>query len=165
MKKNIQASLASRLQQLSFEFKRNQRDYLTNLRGSEMNSEQDDPFTWDSNRIETSLSSALINDVDFSHGMALQREEELRNLLRSIEELNSIFKDISILVIEQGTILDRIDYNIEMADHNVTHAAEVLVNVHEKAKSSRTKQCMIFLCVCVLGLLLIVIGKAFFDVV
>lgn len=80
--------------------------------------------------MNTTLSSALIDDVNFSHTMALQREEELRNLLRSIEELNTIFKDISILVIEQGTILDRIDYNIEQAEHNVIKAEEHLIEVY-----------------------------------
>ena len=83
----------------------------------------------DINQVETSLSSALVDDVNFSHTMAAQREEELRNLLRSIEELNAIFKDISILVIEQGTILDRIDYNIEQAEHNMVKAEEHLVVV------------------------------------
>lgn len=134
-------------------------------------------------RVDTSLSSALVEDVNFSHEMAVHREQELRNLLKSIEELNSIFKDISILVIEQGTILDRIDYNIERAEHNVLQAEESLVVVsshfaiifclyytrylfiilkaHERAKSSRTKQCMIVLCICVLGLLLVVMMKGF----
>ena len=129
MKKNIQNSLASRLQELSFKFKRNQREYLTSLRGSEAVGDSNDPFALDISQVETSLSSALVDDVNFSHSMAMQREEELRNLLKSIEELNTIFKDISILVIEQGTILDRIDYNIERADHNLRQTEELLVMV------------------------------------
>ena len=36
-----------------------------------------------------------------------------------------LFKDLSVLVIEQGTILDRIDYNIENAAVHVEKA-----NVH-----------------------------------
>lgn len=97
------------------------------LRGAEQ--DKDSNFDMDLNEVNTTLSSALIDDVNFSHSMAVQREEELRNLLRSIEELNSIFKDISILVIEQGTILDRIDYNIEQAEHNVLKAEEHLIDV------------------------------------
>ena len=69
------------------------------------------------------------NVIPATYSMAMQREEELRNLLKSIEELNTIFKDISILVIEQGTILDRIDYNIERADHNLRQTEELLVMV------------------------------------
>ena len=182
MKKNIQNSLASRLQELSLKFKRNQREYLTTLRGSELGGDSDDPFALDISQVQTTLSHALVDDVSFSHNMAMQREEELRNLLKSIEELNSIFKDISILVIEQGTILDRIDYNIERADHNLNQAAENLDIVrsrscfelflfltipsqtHMKAKSSRTKQCMLFLVICVLGLVLVVVAKIILEI-
>lgn len=34
---------------------------------------------------------------------------------KSIEELAQIFKELAVLVIDQGTVLDRIDYNMEMA--------------------------------------------------
>ena len=34
-------------------------------------------------------------------------------LAQSIEELSEIFKELAVLVIDQGTILDRIDFNME----------------------------------------------------
>ena len=39
----------------------------------------------------------------------------MRNILQSIADLGQIMKDLSVLVIDQGTILDRIDYNMEQA--------------------------------------------------
>ncbi len=37
----------------------------------------------------------------------------LHILAKSIEELSVIFKELAVLVIDQGTVLDRIDYNME----------------------------------------------------
>lgn len=70
-----------------------------------------------------------------------------------------LFKDFSVLVIEQGTILDRIDYNIE---HAVKHVE--VANVHlEKAlkieKSTRARSCVICLSVALLVMVVILMIK------
>ena len=35
--------------------------------------------------------------------------------MQTTKALAAIFKEVSVLVIEQGTIVDRIDYNVEQA--------------------------------------------------
>lgn len=57
---------------------------------------------------------------------ARYKDEEIQNLVKSINDLASIFKDLSVLVIEQGTILDRIDYNVQEAKENVQLAVQEL---------------------------------------
>ncbi len=49
---------------------------------------------------------------------------------QSINELAVIFKELSTLVVDQGTILDRIDYNIEVAATHVEKGHKELVKVH-----------------------------------
>lgn len=42
-----------------------------------------------------------------------QREREIDDIAKGIIELADIFKELQTMVIDQGTMLDRIDYNIE----------------------------------------------------
>ena len=63
------------------------------------------------------LDDELIEDEEF---LDLQeRSEEVRKIVESIYELNSIFKDLNQLVILQGSLLDRIDENIEIGEQAV----------------------------------------------
>jgi len=57
-----------------------------------------------------------------------QREKEINEIAKSIIQLSDIFKEIQALVIDQGTLLDRIDYNIEMVNE---HVAEAVVQLNQ----------------------------------
>jgi hypothetical protein len=65
--------------------------------------------------------------VDTMDAFAQERDREVRGILQSINDLAQIMKDLSVLVIDQGTIVDRIDYNMEQArcpsqnPHRVLH--------------------------------------------
>ena len=48
-----------------------------------------------------------------------------------------IFKDLNQLVIEQGTIVDRIDYNMDQAVTKVREGLQQVVKAEEYKKSSR----------------------------
>ena len=41
------------------------------------------------------------------------RSKEITKVAASVHELAQVFKELSILVVEQGSILNRIDHNIE----------------------------------------------------
>ena len=42
-----------------------------------------------------------------------QRERKINDIAQGITDLADIFKDLQAMVIDQGTMLDRIDYNVE----------------------------------------------------
>jgi len=50
------------------------------------------------------------------------RSNEIKTLVSTINDLAVLFKELSILVVEQGTVLDRIDYNIECAHKDTKQA-------------------------------------------
>jgi syntaxin 16 len=81
----------------------------------------------------------------------LQREREIRAIAKSVTELAEIFQDMAKLVHEQGTILDRIDYNIETAKTHVTEGKKQLGQAATYASSARNKYCVILLVIIVAG--------------
>ena len=54
------------------------------------------------------------------------RDRELTEIAKSIATLAELFKDLSVLVIDQGTLLDSVEYNIEQTALHVEDAVKEL---------------------------------------
>lgn len=70
-----------------------------------------------------------------------QREREINQIAKSIHQLAEIFRDLQTLVIDQGTMLDRIDYNIEQTAVQVKHATVELDKVSSPFSWMSYKSC------------------------
>ncbi|EMG50935.1 TLG2 t-SNARE affecting a late Golgi compartment protein 2 [Candida maltosa Xu316] len=84
-----------------------------------------------------------------------QREREISKLAHGILEISTIFKEMESMVVEQGTMLDRIDYNLTNTVQELKSADKELIKAHTYQK--RTTKCKIifFLSLCVFALLMI----------
>ena len=62
-----------------------------------------------------------------------------------MNNLASTFKDLKNLVVEQGTILDRIDHNIDSAAENTAKGKQHLINAENIQKNSCFRNVMLIL--------------------
>jgi len=63
--------------------------------------------------------------------IAKRREGDIANIVNSVEKIAQQFKQLQVLVIEQGTLLDRIDYNLSKSEENAKKAKQQLKAVRE----------------------------------
>jgi len=93
-------------------------------------------FNENSNKFENENKHEIFLKTDNNIDQIASRDNEINNLVNSINELATIFKDLQSLVLEQGTILDRIDYNIETSLDNSSQAHKELKKADENMKSN-----------------------------
>ena len=141
VKNNIKIFLTTKIQNFSNEFRQNQQQYLKYLK--------DMGIIIYSNEDKNNKSGSLLNDNDDEKKNFLytkdddvniqikKRDEDIDILVKSINELSGIFKDLQNIVQEQGTILDRIDYNINISYEN---SQEGLKNL-KKAEQNNNESC------------------------
>uniref|UniRef100_A0A182KBP9 t-SNARE coiled-coil homology domain-containing protein n=1 Tax=Anopheles christyi TaxID=43041 RepID=A0A182KBP9_9DIPT len=85
------------------------------------------------------------------------REDEVLRMTNSITDLNVIFKDISKLIQEQGTILDRIDYNIESAQVRVSDGLRQLQKSETYQRKNRKMHCIMLLAFAIMFMIILII--------
>lgn len=94
--------------------------------------------------MSSALDSISTNNSDSDSSAQLQHNQELEQiqhddiaqLVTMMNELNSLFRDVSLLIFEQGTVLDRIDTKIELAVQDVERGNEQLVRANEHQSSN-----------------------------
>lgn len=74
--------------------------------------------------VDPGFTQAQLAMVDISTDLITERDSEIRKIVEAIAELAQIMRDMSTLVLEQGTMLDRIDHNIAQTSVKVGGGAE-----------------------------------------
>lgn len=135
IKQNILTNYGSKLQLLTRNFKDNEKNHYIKVKEFH----GDDDHAIKKRQLDDGFFAQLQeqNELDTRHS-----DEEINGLVKSINDLAAIFKDLSVLVVEQGTILDRIDYNIESAKDDMVSANKDLSAVHKSEKSIRARNCI-----------------------
>ncbi|KAI0407508.1 t-snare, syntaxin [Xylaria palmicola] len=188
MARNIQVSLASRVQDASAGFRKKQSAYLKKLRGMSglgavspgadrastplggpgATSYAADPSLLESDADRSYSQSALQQTtaqrlLHSNDAVILQREREIEDIAQGIIELSDLFRDLQTMVIDQGTMLDRIDYNVERMATDVKAAEKELVVASGYQRRSTKRKLILLLILLIVGAIILLALKPKFH--
>uniref|UniRef100_A0A0N5A573 t-SNARE coiled-coil homology domain-containing protein n=1 Tax=Parastrongyloides trichosuri TaxID=131310 RepID=A0A0N5A573_PARTI len=173
LRKNVETALSQSLSELLTTFKTNQQKYFNYINsrsnnvssfivtpGDDFNNIFESSVLNQNDQFSEELNVMQIQQIMENETMSKEREKYIMDVSKSIYDLNSLFKDLAELVVNQGTILDRIDYNIENANIRVKSG---LTNIrkadHYQRKNQKMKLIFILSIIVLVLLFLIIITK------
>ncbi|KAJ9187826.1 hypothetical protein P3X46_003242 [Hevea brasiliensis] len=171
IRKNVQRSLATDLQNISMDLRRRQSTYLKRLQQQKEGHDGVD-FQMNINENKSRYKDDEFSDTDFdqhqtihlkkSEHLTEEREREIKQVVASVNELAQIMRDLSVLVIDQGTIVDRIDYNIQNVASSVEEGFKQLQKAERSQKKGGMVMCATVLVImCFIMLVLLILKQLF----
>jgi len=165
MRKNVQVALATQLHELSVGFRREQQRYLDKLKDIERKSQYKPGGSGGGGKGEededTGFSATQLADLEDVEQDVAAREKEIVKVADSIKDLQSIFKELAVLVIDQGSIIDRIDYNMEKAAEHTAKGAAELVRAETSQRKSPAVCCILILAAALTFMSILLVLKIF----
>ena len=164
VKYNIKMYLVEKIQNFSTEFRKNQQQYLKYLKemGALSNINNENESTIDNlinSKIDDEKNNFLYTQEDDKHQQIKKRDEDISVLVKSIDELSGIFKDLQNIVQEQGTILDRIDYNINISYENSQQGLKYIKKAEEHQSESCFRNVILLLFIIIFIEAILIISK------
>ena len=162
VKYNIKMFLIEKIQNFSNEFRKNQQQYLKYLKdmGISSNTNNDNEKSIDQfNELDDEKKNFLYTQEDDKYQQIKKRDEDISVLAKSIDELSGIFKDLQNIVQEQGTILDRIDYNINISYENSQQGLKYIKKAEEHQNESCFRNVILLLYIIIFIEAILIISK------
>lgn len=163
--RNVVASLAQALQELSTSFRHAQSGYLKRMKNREERSQHffDTSVPLMDDGDDAALYGQGFTDdqlvlVEQNTLMVEEREREIRQIVQSISDLSEIFRDLGAMIVEQGTVLDRIDYNVEQSCVKTEDGLKQLHKAEQYQKKNRKMLVILILVVIIVVLIVVLIG-------
>ena len=135
IKDNIQITLSQKIHEFSLEFRKNEEQFMEKLKKLGTNSSVIDDEDTSTKDFENKYGNNFLNQ-DVKDKNLIKKNEAIDSFLASINKLSLIFKDLQLVTQEQGTILDRIDYNIEISIHNTQKAYKHISETNKLQQSN-----------------------------
>ncbi|XP_023659636.1 syntaxin-12-like [Paramormyrops kingsleyae] len=108
---------------------------------------------WGQTGAQTQEPSITEEDLE----LIKERETCLRQLESDIMDVNQIFKDLAVMIHDQGDMVDSIEANVESTQVHVEHAVDHLHQTAHYQNKSRKKMCILILVLTVVATVLAIV--------
>uniref|UniRef100_A0A8C9ASP7 Syntaxin-12 n=1 Tax=Prolemur simus TaxID=1328070 RepID=A0A8C9ASP7_PROSS len=105
------------------------------------------------NQMQSQEDEVAITEQDLE--LIKERETAIRQLEADILDVNQIFKDLAMMIHDQGDLIDSIEANVESSEVHVERATDQLQRAAYYQKKSRKKMCILVL---VLSVIIVILG-------
>ncbi|KAG6611483.1 syntaxin-like protein [Phytophthora cinnamomi] len=147
---NTQRAIAGRLQEISIQFRARQREYLQRLQLQKFGSEIFDVDEMEKGAARAGESfrfgnKATAQTMDHTEYDIRARDIEIQRIAKSVATLATMFKEVAEMVIDQGTLIDRIDYNMEQVVERMRSGLNQLDRAEKYQRNTRPERCIFLL--------------------
>ncbi|XP_075496404.1 syntaxin-22-like [Primulina tabacum] len=102
----------------------------------------------------------LDNEIAFNEAIIEEREQGIQEIQQQIGEVNEIFKDLAVLVHEQGVMIDDIGSNVEGSHAATAQGKSQLVKAANTQRSNSSLTCLLLVIFGIVLLIVIVVLAA-----
>ncbi|XP_074270273.1 syntaxin-22-like [Silene latifolia] len=96
----------------------------------------------------------LDNEIVFNETIIEEREQGIQEIQNQIGEVNEIFKDLAVLVHDQGVVIDDIGSNVENAHAATAQGRSQLAQASKTQKSNSSLTCLLLV---IFGIILLIV--------
>lgn len=140
---SVTRAMVTEMSELQAEFKAVESNYVNMVKSRE---ERSKPyFDFETETVEEDWGE--INLVQQSIEQRGVDEAQVENIMKSFVELRDLYRDLSRLVVDQGTVLDRIDYHVEQAQNQISLGTQKIAKAAQYQKGHKKLVCIFILAI------------------
>ncbi|SCN63584.1 SNARE protein, putative [Plasmodium chabaudi adami] len=179
LKKNAKSSLISQLQYISKSFQKKQNNYIKEYKKLTNNCDQVEQYqndtphkTYKQQNSDLFMQGIINEEYNMHEQQSLyeqpnqvnllninKRNSDLQQIANTVIDLHNIFKELSVMLVDQGSLLDQIDYNIDMSLDKSEKGLYQLKKLEKEENGKIAARCVSFLTTLIFVLLILIILK------
>lgn len=132
LRQNIKQFFSQRLFEYTSRFQATQKQHLsTKVQSDNYKREATSAFVQVE---EEEMTDSQVNMLATQSQLYNSRHKEIVELAKSVQEISAMFNELGRMVVEQGTVLDRIDYHCEVALQSTKEGVKSLQEAEKEQK-------------------------------